>query len=70
MKKQTASPKATGSSNPLSRKASCKSSCNNPLKGIEVRDYTNNPPKGDRSEGFPIKIPILIDFPIFLLNTI
>ena len=26
---------------------------------------TNRPPKGDRSEGFYIKIPILIDFPDF-----
>ena len=29
------------------------------------RNNTNRPPKGDRSEGFPIKNPILIDFDPF-----
>ena len=31
---------------------------------------TNRPPKGDRSEGFYIKISMFIDFPRFRANSI
>ena len=37
---------------------------------MEARDLTNRPPKGDRSEGFYIKISMFIDFSGFEANFI